>query len=188
MDPVDRGCDGDAEHFGEHDGGNLGGELLLRCSSCRSCVDPEDAESLTESESGDGPPGEMAGEQPSAWGGRADPGVVGTTCGFQVGDVGGERSGDGDGLGAEADGDVVVGGGDGAHLVTANRSASIRFWALRYSLASHSLVRCNGTVRYWNCRNACPMRVCSWSGMAHGWPVVAGRATLGLWRRLTSAA
>lgn len=41
VDPDDRGANGDAEHLGEHDGGNCRGELLLGCASCGTSVDPE---------------------------------------------------------------------------------------------------------------------------------------------------
>ncbi len=76
MHPVDGGVDGDAEHLGEHDGGDLGGELQLRSTPCRSRVDPEYTESLTESIGGDGPTWQVTGEQPATRGGRADPDVV----------------------------------------------------------------------------------------------------------------
>ena len=48
VDPVDSGADGDAEHLGEDDGGDLGGELGLGGASSGSCVDAEGIEPLTE--------------------------------------------------------------------------------------------------------------------------------------------
>jgi hypothetical protein len=55
----------------------------------------------------------------------------------------------------------------------------------RTPVVSFAVAR-NGAVGYWNCWNACPVRVCS--GVVHAWPVLAGSAALGLSRRLMSAA
>src|SRR5947208_3581449 len=63
VDPVDCGFGGDAEHLGENDGWDFGGELGLCCSSGGSGVDAVGGESLAEPESGDRSPGEVAWEQ-----------------------------------------------------------------------------------------------------------------------------
>lgn len=57
VDPVDSCSDGDAEHLGEDDSGDFGGEVLLGGSSSGPGVDAMGSESLTELAGGDGPSG-----------------------------------------------------------------------------------------------------------------------------------
>lgn len=57
VDPVDGCADGDAEHLGEHDSGDFGGEVLLGGSAGGPGVDAVGSKSLTELAGGDGPSG-----------------------------------------------------------------------------------------------------------------------------------
>ena len=100
-----------AEEAGDDCGGELGGEVEERGPAAGLGVDAEGAQALAEPGRGDGPPGQVAGEQPGGGGLGSDAAVTAAAVDELEGG-GGERAGNGNIVAAEPDEYLAVVAGD----------------------------------------------------------------------------
>jgi hypothetical protein len=110
---VDGGGGVQVKHLGQHDGGDLAGEVHEGAAAPRPGVDAELGQALPEMAGVEGSTRVKAGEEPGPFGWRPDP-RVGVAGGSQLDDEGAERLRHHRSAGPEAQAHLVV---EGDHLV-----------------------------------------------------------------------
>ena len=105
--PGDGDFDVDAEHAGEHGGGELGGQGEQGGGAVLAGLEADPLEALAKAVVAEGVAGASTGEQPGLRVGSGDD-VAALAGGDQLADQGGQRLGEGDRDAAEGDGDGVA--------------------------------------------------------------------------------